>query len=531
MKISTKFVLLSIIWVVFLTSCGGSSSSDSAEVPIVNIDEPVISPDTPIPDLPFTETLPVLSPDQQEEQQFDGVVTVTINVEVLESTPVADRLYVTGDFENWSGGGNVAYELAPQADNHYQLSFVVNAGSTLQFKITRGTWLKEESSELGRVVGNRVRRVLSQDATFNEVVPGWIDITPTVENPHAGFWNTPTPNFISNIERPIITLNGPHTQYVELGSSYQELGAVATDNIDGDISTNIQMSGVVDVNQLGDYLVTYQVSDNDNNHAISKTRIVRVTDNDISAAYSLRPVGQSNAHLGYIEQLPADYGKDLTTKYPLLIYHHGGGGDASTLNDSPINSLIRISQGGGPATLAMSDNWNAESPLIALSPQRSNLSPPNFERIDAFVDYAVNNYQIDVNRIYMTGHSQGGFISWRYAVEHPNKVAAIAPLAGGFFAGGIPTNLCDAAVVPIWAFHSSDDNVVSLATGRAPINLIKQCSNGVIEPRFTVFNGLGHQSHQYVLSLQGMGNALNNEDPFNLNLYQWMMQQNIANRP
>lgn len=151
-------------------------------------------------------------------------------------------------------------------------------------------------------------------------------------------------------------------------------------------------------------------------------------------------------------------------------------------------------------------------------------------RVDAFVDYAIHHYQVDPNRIYMTGHSQGGFASWRYAVEFPNKVAAIAPLAGGFFAGGIPGNICNASVVPVWAFHSIDDNTVRVSTGRAPIERIENCGP-TQQPRFTTFDGLGHQSHQYVLSLQGMGNALTSDFPFEQNIYEWLMQQDVSLRP
>jgi len=37
---------------------------------------------------------------------------------------------------------------------------------------------------------------------------------------------------------------------------------------------------------------------------------------------------------------------------------------------------------------------------------------------------------VDANRIYLIGHSNGGFMSYRMAYDHPDLVAAVASLAG-----------------------------------------------------------------------------------------------------
>ena len=361
-------------------------------------------------------------------------------------------------------------------------------------------------------------------------VQSWADMSNNRTNPNTGYWNTPTPNFAVDNSRPILTLNGSKTEILHVGDNYVEQGARALDYKQDDISNKIVITGHVDTSMVGDYLLSYTVSDTRNNAAIARSRIVRVQGEE-PVAFTPRPVGSGHSHLGYLEQLPADYGQDPQVRYPVLIYHHGGGGDASSLDSSPLDSLLSMSSlGGGPASLAMSGDWDPASPLIALSPQRSRFSPPNFKRIDVFVDYVIHNYQVDPSRIYMTGHSQGGFVAWRYATDYPQKVAAIAPLAAGFFAGGIPNNLCDAAEVPIWAFHSIDDNVVSVETGRRPIELLAACSNSTKPAKFTTFDGLGHQSHNYVLSLQGMGKALSTDDLFDQNLYSWLMSQHISKR-
>ena len=44
-----------------------------------------------------------------------------------------------------------------------------------------------------------------------------------------------------------------------------------------------------------------------------------------------------------------------------------------------------------------------------------------------------SNYSIDAKRIYFVGHSNGGFMSYRMACRHPDRIAAIASLAGASF--------------------------------------------------------------------------------------------------
>ena len=77
---------------------------------------------------------------------------------------------------------------------------------------------------------------------------------------------------------PVITLLGDASVNVEINSSYTDAGATAVDNLDGDVSANLQVSSDVDVNTLGTYSVTYDVSDNAGNVATTVTRTVNVVD-------------------------------------------------------------------------------------------------------------------------------------------------------------------------------------------------------------------------------------------------------------
>lgn len=82
-------------------------------------------------------------------------------------------------------------------------------------------------------------------------------------------------------EAPVITLLGADTIALKVGDSFTDPGATATDNVDGDISENIVVGGdVVDVNTAGTYVITYNVSDAEENPASEITRTVIVEESN-----------------------------------------------------------------------------------------------------------------------------------------------------------------------------------------------------------------------------------------------------------
>ncbi|MEM5563461.1 immunoglobulin-like domain-containing protein [Psychroserpens sp. AS72] len=76
---------------------------------------------------------------------------------------------------------------------------------------------------------------------------------------------------------PVITLNGASTINLEVGDTYNELGATATDNIDGNLTSSIVITGSVNTNSAGTYTRYYNVSDAAGNSATQRTRSIIVT--------------------------------------------------------------------------------------------------------------------------------------------------------------------------------------------------------------------------------------------------------------
>ncbi|KUO74817.1 MAG: hypothetical protein APF77_11185 [Clostridia bacterium BRH_c25] len=71
----------------------------------------------------------------------------------------------------------------------------------------------------------------------------------------------------ADITAPVITLIGDETVNLTVGDSYEEAGAAAVDEQDGDITENIEVEGIVDTNTEGTYTITYKVSDAAGNKA------------------------------------------------------------------------------------------------------------------------------------------------------------------------------------------------------------------------------------------------------------------------
>lgn len=75
---------------------------------------------------------------------------------------------------------------------------------------------------------------------------------------------------------PVITLGGNASINVTVGNAYNDAGATANDNVDGDISGNIVTVNPVNTVTVGTYTVTYNVSDSSGNAANQVSRTVHV---------------------------------------------------------------------------------------------------------------------------------------------------------------------------------------------------------------------------------------------------------------
>ena len=78
---------------------------------------------------------------------------------------------------------------------------------------------------------------------------------------------------------PVISLTGEENVTIECGNTYNDAGATASDNLDGDISASIVVDkDALDINTPGTYTITYDLNDDAGNAATQVTRSVTVED-------------------------------------------------------------------------------------------------------------------------------------------------------------------------------------------------------------------------------------------------------------
>ena len=103
---------------------------------------------------------------------------------------------------------------------------------------------------------------------------------------------------VLDTEAPIITLLGESPITVIVGTRYVDLGAIATDNVDGNVTANIITRNTVDTTTVGTYTVTYDVNDTVGNDATQITRNVIVEDASVAqSTVSARVIAESGVPL------------------------------------------------------------------------------------------------------------------------------------------------------------------------------------------------------------------------------------------
>ena len=137
---------------------------------------------------------------------------------------------------------------------------------------------KEEYNEAGYTVLDNSDEELNDKVTITkeEVNDKEYKLIYTVEDSSKNVATVSRTIKLVDKEPPEIKLNGSANIKLELNAKYEEQGAKATDEIDGDLTEKIEITGKVDTGTVGKYAITYIVKDNSGNEA-KKTRTVTVS--------------------------------------------------------------------------------------------------------------------------------------------------------------------------------------------------------------------------------------------------------------
>ncbi len=165
----------------------------------------------------------------------------------------------------------------------------------------------------------------------------------------------------------------------------------------------------------------------------------------------------------YIVYTPDSY--DASTPMPLVLVLHGGGGNAE--NAQKMSEMNAVADREGFIVVYPNGTGRLDYRLLTWNAADNCCGFAHDEQVDdvqffrELIAQLQQDYTIDPNRIYVTGMSNGGMMSYKLACELSDVIAAVAPVAGAF-------NLADCQPthpVSVIIFHGTADEHVLYAGG------------------------------------------------------------------
>lgn len=212
----------------------------------------------------------------------------------------------------------------------------------------------------------------------------------------------------------------------------------------------------------------------------------------------------------YAIYVPNEY--DSRPDWPLIMFIHGWGERGS-------DGMAPTKVGIGPAVLADPERF----PAIVVAPQvprtlegdaamerhyqviqsavsadvvgeteldiaTGGLARAGYPRnlLDAVFDDVAANFNVDEDRVYLTGISLGGIGAWSYAAANPTRFAALSIISGG----GDASLAAYLPHVPIRFYHGAKDDVVPPFNAKRLTKRLRK-AGGVAD--ITLFPDRGHK--------------------------------------
>ena len=161
-----------------------------------------------------------------------------------------------------------------------------------------------------------------------------------------------------------------------------------------------------------------------------------------------------NIEREYVLYIPSSY--DSLSPAPIMMNFHGFGGlaedhmsyaDMRSLADDQ-NFILVYPQGSCADDLS---HWN---PSLPSADNKSEADDLGF--IEAMINKLSTEYNVDMERIYACGYSNGGMMSYGLAAHKSNLIAAIGSVSGTM----LDTDVTPSHQMPVIIIHGTNDEIL-----------------------------------------------------------------------
>ena len=324
------------------------------------------------------------------------------------------------------------------------------------------------------------------------------------------------------VEREIenIYVNDKGNIVINLKYGKDVVGANTLSYVTGDVSRNVLMDLEYRVDQkkkIKGYKTGFHI----------QGKIVDEEADKFVAAKS-----KSGVNYQYFKPVNKDDGK----KHPLIIWFHGNG--EGGYKDYRNNVSQKLANRGAVA-FAEDKTQKIFGGAYVVAPQAddtwyNNYSKGYIKSVKAMIDEFASENNVDKNRIYIFGASDGGYMSFRMMIEYPDYFAAFSTSAAALdkaaTSGGVATTTQDLMKIrnkPLWMVHAQNDPTISYEnTSKRVYDVLSKygailSSYPNVKIGETEYNG--HWS--WIYSLRNM--PVNDKGE---HLFEWMARQNLKTR-
>ena len=176
------------------------------------------------------------------------------------------------------------------------------------------------------------------------------------------------------------------------------------------------------------------------------------------------PAAPATAARPYQVHVPPGYSPDVAA--PLLLILHGY--RANSVIESFYLNLSPATDAAGMLTVAPDGTknrrgkqfWNATDACC----NGPGAQVDDSAYLDAIIKEVEATYNVDRSRIYLVGHSNGGFMSYRMACDHADEIAALVSLEAATYAD--PRKCAPSEPVATLEIHGTGDDTIPYDGGK-----------------------------------------------------------------